>query len=301
MSYKLHENLVNPARQKSGIFRLLLGLVILTLIYLVLLTALLFALKLTMGGVWVSNLRPGVVTSPGQTLTLLGSFSTMTIAVGAVVLILHDRSPTTLLGGLRPAFDQFRRSIRGLFPYLVIVILLVFSSQDMQPHLAIGTWLTLLPITLVLLMVQVGAEELVFRGYLQSQLAALNAPTFVWILLPSVAFGLLHYDPATTGDLAPWIVLWAIFFGVAAADLTARYGTLGPAIAMHFVNNFAAITLMGVKDNLGGLNLYVYPFSISNTSKFMEMLPLETFALGLAYLSIRWAMASRVAISSADD
>ena len=301
MSYKLHENLVNPARQKSGIFRLLLGLVILTLIYLVLLTALLFALKLTMGGVWVSNLRPGVVTSPGQTLTLLGSFSTMAIAVGAVILILHHRSPTTLLGGLRPAFDQFCQSIRGLIPYLIIVILLVFSSQDMQPHLAIGTWLTLLPITLVLLMVQVGAEELVFRGYLQSQLAALNAPTFVWILLPSVAFGLLHYDPTTTGDLAPWIVLWAIFFGVAAADLTARYGTLGPAIAMHFVNNFAAITLMGVKDNLGGLNLYVYPFSISNTSKFTEMLLLETFALGLAYLSIRWAMAWRVAISSADD
>ena len=301
MSYKLHENLVNPARQKSGIFRLLLGLVILTLIYLVLLTALLFALKLTMGGVWVSNLRSGVVTSPGQTLTLLGSFSTMAIAVGAVVLILHHRSPTTLLGGLRPAFDQFCQSIRGLIPYLIIVILLVFSSQDMQPHLAIGTWLTLLPITLVLLMVQVGAEELVFRGYLQSQLAALNAPTFVWILLPSVAFGLLHYDPTTTGDLAPWIVLWAIFFGVAAADLTARYGTLGPAIAMHFVNNFAAITLMGVKDNLGGLNLYVYPFSISNTSKFTEILPLETFALGLAYLSIRWAMAWRVAISSADD
>ena len=301
MSYKLHENLVNPARQKSGIFRLLLGLVILTLVYLVLLTALLFALKLTMGGVWVSNLRSGVVTSPGQTLTLLGSFSTMAIAVGAVVLILHHRSPTTLLGGLRPAFDQFCQSIRGLIPYLIIVILLVFSSQDMQPHLAIGTWLTLLPITLVLLMVQVGAEELVFRGYLQSQLAALNAPTFVWILLPSVAFGLLHYDPTTTGDLAPWIVLWAIFFGVAAADLTARYGTLGPAIAMHFVNNFAAITLMGVKDNLGGLNLYVYPFSISNTSKFTEMLPLETFALGLAYLSIRWAMAWRVAISSADD
>ena len=301
MSYKLHENLVNSARQKSGIFHLLLGLVILTLIYLVLLTALLFALKLAMGSVWVGNLRPGVVTSPGQTLTLLGSFSTMAIAVGAVVLILHHRSPTTLLGGLRPAFDQFCQSIRGLIPYLIIVILLVFSSQDMQPHLAIGTWLTLLPITLVLLMVQVGAEELVFRGYLQSQLAALNAPTFVWILLPSVAFGLLHYDPATTGDLAPWIVLWAIFFGVAAADLTARYGTLGPAIAMHFVNNFAAITLMGVKDNLGGLNLYVYPFSISNTSKFTEILPLETFALGLAYLSIRWAMAWRVAISSADD
>ena len=301
MSYKLHENLVNPARQKSGIFRLLLGLVTLTLIYLVLLTALLFALKLALGGVWVGNLRPGVVTTPGQTLTLLGSFSTMAIAVGTVVLILHHRSPTTLLGGLRPAFDQFRQSIRGLFPYLIILILLVFSSQDMQPHLAIGTWLTLLPITLVLLMVQVGAEELVFRGYLQSQLAALNAPTFVWILLPSVAFGLLHYDPATTGDLAPWIVLWAILFGVSAADLTARYGTLGPAIAMHFVNNFAAITLMGVKDNLGGLNLYVYPFSISNSSKLMEILPLETFALGLAYLSIRWAMASRVAISSADD
>ena len=140
------------------------------------------------------------------------------------------------------------------------------------------------------MLVQVSAEELVFRGYLQSQLAALGLHKSIWIFLPAVLFGLLHYDPIIMGSAAPWIVLWTICFGVLAADLTARSGTLGPAVAFHFAVNFLSIGVIGFADYLGGLNLYSYSFSITDTVNLITYLPLDTIGMLLAYLSVRLAL-----------
>jgi membrane protease YdiL (CAAX protease family) len=140
------------------------------------------------------------------------------------------------------------------------------------------------------LLIQVSAEELLFRGYLQSQLAARGLHKSIWILLPSVLFGLLHYDPTVMGEAAPWIVIWTIGFGILAADLTARSGTLGPAIAFHFAVNFMAIALIGFGDYLGGLTLYIYPFSVTETERLMSYLPVDAIGMLLAYLSVRLAL-----------
>ena len=94
------------------------------------------------------------------------------------------------------------------------------------------------------------------------------------------------------GSAAPWVVLWAIGFGVLAADLTARSGTLGPAAAFHFAINFLSIGLVGISDYLGGLSLYVYPFSITDTFNLIAYLPLDAIGMLLAYFSVRIALRS---------
>jgi len=110
-----------------------------------------------------------------------------------------------LIGDFARAKGQFLRSAGSLF----------FGHgrgcyrklwQTFLPNLPLSQWLGLLPLTLAFLLIQVSAEELVFRGYLQSQLAALGLHRFVWIMIPSAIFGLLHYDPAVMGAAAPWIV-----------------------------------------------------------------------------------------------
>ena len=45
--------------------------------------------------------------------------------------------------------------------------------------------------------------------------------------LPSLLFGLLHYDPLTFGPNALPLAIWSAVFGLAAADLTARAGKTG--------------------------------------------------------------------------
>ena len=291
MTYKLHERLVAPARNKSDILRLIFGLVTITFLYMMMVMLGGHVVSVIMGDAWVQAIvnSPGL-TSPSQMLTILGSFGFMIIAVCLVVILLHHRSPMTLLGGFRLATTQFFKAMRNLLPYMALMVTLAFVTEELQPNLMLELWLSLLPLTLLFLLVQVSAEELVFRGYFQSQLAALGLHKSIWILLPAVLFGLLHYDPIIMGSAAPWVVLWAICFGVLAADLTARSGTLGPAVAFHFAVNFLSIGVIGIADYLGGLNLYSYSFSITDTVNLITYLPLDTIGMLLAYLSVRLAL-----------
>ena len=291
MSYKPHNRLVAPARQKSGVFRFTFGLTVTILLYAFLLALGSYALKLTMGNAWVGDLAaPGGVLTPGQTLTILGSFSFLIIAIGLVVILVHHRNPISLLGGLALTNSQFLLAMRGLVTYVGLAIIFLFLTEDFRQQLSFVLWLTLLPISVLFILIQVSAEELVFRGYIQSQLAALGAPRIIWILIPSILFGLLHYNPSAMNELAPWTALWAVGFGVLAADLTARNGTLGPAIALHFTNNFMALVVLGLEDFLGGLSLYVYPFSSTDTTELVSRMPNEAIGILVAYLFVRLAM-----------
>ena len=291
MSYEPHESLVAPAREKSDILRLIVGLVATALLYVVMLMLGGSLASIIMGDAWVQTaaMTPGL-TTPAQMLTILASFGFMIAAVCLAVILLHHRHPVTILGGWRPSGAQFLRSMRGLSPYLALIGAFTFFAEDLQSNLSFSLWLSLLPLTLFFLLIQVSAEELLFRGYLQSQLAARGLHKSIWILLPSVLFGLLHYDPTVMGEAAPWIVIWTIGFGILAADLTARSGTLGPAIAFHFAVNFMAIALIGFGDYLGGLTLYIYPFSVTETERLMSYLPVDAIGMLLAYLSVRLAL-----------
>ena len=293
MTYKLHERLVAPARNKSDILRLIFGLVMITMLYMVMVMLGGHVVSVIMGDAWMQEIAtsPGL-TSPGQMLTILGSFGFMIIAVCLVVILLHHRSPITLIGGFHIATVQFFQAMRNLLPYIALLVVFAFMAEDLQQNLTLGLWLSILPLTLLFLLVQVSAEELIFRGYLQSQLAALNLHKSVWVLLPAILFGLLHYDPIVMKSAAPWVVLWSICFGVLAGDLTARSGTLGPAVAFHFAINFLSIGVVGIGDYLGGLNLYFYPFSITDTSKLIAYLPLDTIGMLLAYFFVRLALRS---------
>ena len=293
MTYKLHERLVAPARNKSEILRLIFGLVMITMLYMVMVMLGGHVVSVIMGDAWMQAIAtsPGL-TSPGQMLTILGSFGFMIIAVCLVVILLHHRSPITLIGGFHIATVQFFQAMRNLLPYIALLVVFAFMAEDLQQNLTLGLWLSILPLTLLFLLVQVSAEELIFRGYLQSQLAALNLHKSVWVLLPAILFGLLHYDPIVMKSAAPWVVLWSICFGVLAGDLTARSGTLGPAVAFHFAINFLSIGVVGIGDYLGGLNLYFYPFSITDTSKLIAYLPLDTIGMLLAYFFVRLALRS---------
>ena len=94
-------------------------------------------------------------------------------------------------------------------------------------------------------------------------------------------------------DLGPnaWLVVaWASIFGLAAADLTARFGTLGPATALHFINNFGAILIPAPKGQFDGLALYAYPFTMEDKDAVLAMMPADLLFLVCGWLAIRLAL-----------
>jgi membrane protease YdiL (CAAX protease family) len=229
--------------------------------------------------------------TPRAVLINLFLFAFLITALAAALHALHNRSLLSVIGPLPLAIHQFRTTgFAVLALYVVISLLPAGDVMDPTPNLGFGTWLMLLPLTLLALLIQTGAEELVFRGYLQSQLAARFSHPAVWLLGPSLLFALLHYDPAVHDQNTWLVVTWAALFGLAAADLTARAGTLGPAIALHMINNLSAIAIAAPEGNFDGLALYTYPFSLDDSAALSAWAPVDFMTLFCSWLAARIAL-----------
>ena len=285
MRYDAHEQLVAPARPRARIWRLPVGIALIGVIYAILLAGwfmLEFAAGLPRTG------EGGLGTTPWTAMILLATFGFLFPGLWLTTRWLHRRRLRTLFGPRRAFLrDAGRTALAALAVYALGLLLPGGTDITPVPNRPFGDWaLWLLPAALALL-TQVAAEETLFRGYLQSQLAARFRSPVIWLILPAVAFGLLHYSAAEGGANATLLILPPIAFGLLAGDLTARSGTLGPAITLHFFNNFAAVLLVAPGTPLSGLALYRLPVEMSDPA-IRAHLPVE-----LAMMLVLW-LAARV-------
>lgn len=225
-------------------------------------------------------------------LFLLASFGLMTISVIIALRVAHLRGIAEVLGPSALFKQQFSAVLVILV--LVNVVVAVLPPWGMGGELEANTppvrWIVVLPFALIAIMVQVSAEEILFRGYLQQQLAARFSSPLVWGVVPAVLFGLGHYMPNEAGDNAYLFIIWAVIFGLMMADLTARAGTLGPAIAVHFVNNTAALLFVSLPDGLSGLSLFVTSFDMADTEQVRAWLPVDFAMMVVSWLAARLAL-----------
>ena len=211
----------------------------------------------------VSN--PGIIdeftyaSTPTAVRWTLATFAIYTGILLVTVRALHGISIGQLVGPVSAAWHEFCRVSLYLIPIYALLISPSVFEPEAQQQFSFTRWLLLLPATLPLIFVQISAEELVFRGYLQSHFAALTHHPIIWIGVPSFLFGLIHYDPLTAPYSAWAYVVWATCLGFVCADLTARSGTLGPAFAVHFINNVGAMVILAADTWLYGAALFVWP------------------------------------------
>jgi hypothetical protein len=291
--YDAHAAFFAPALASRQIWKLVVGFLAAGAIYLALNQIYFSALYALIGSestAFYDNLLAG--TTPGAMFILLGSFGLMTVGIAIVVRVLHKRSLASVLGPRNLFVPQFRSVI--LVCAILGVVVFVLPPWDMGgdfvPNMPLGRWSLLLPLSLIAVLVQVSAEEIVFRGYVQQQLAARFRSPLIWMVLPAALFALGHYLPEQAGENAAIIAIWAGVFGILMADLTARAGSLGPAIAVHFVNNVSAIVITSLPDDLSGLALYLTPFGMDDAAALRAWLPVDFALMFVAWLAARLAI-----------
>jgi membrane protease YdiL (CAAX protease family) len=92
------------------------------------------------------------------------------------------------------------------------------------------------------------AEEIFFRGYMQTRLA-LRLPRGVTVLITSLCFGVFHLD---------WLHgLLALILGLYLGWLTELTGSALPAVACHVINNTVFTVLTATWGTVGGFELNV--------------------------------------------
>ncbi len=293
MRYDPYEPLIEPARRTARLQLLITGVVMTVLTYILSVYLLAFLLDMLLpAGVWTSlSTELQSARTSATVLINLFIFALLSMSLAITLRALHQRDLLSLIGPLQHAVAQFRRVVTALLVlFAAAAILPLPGDMVLSAGVSFGPWVTLLPLTVLGLLIQTSAEEFAFRGYLQSQLAARFPHPLIWIGVPSLFFGFLHYDPELPGMNAAIVVLWATLFGAAAADLTARSGTLGPAIALHMVNNFSAIALAAPEGNFDGLALYTFPFSLASSEALMVWAPVDLMILLCSWLAARLAL-----------
>lgn len=285
MSYTRFQPMIDSAARRPQLWRLIAGVITVFAIATAW-TAGTFLAAERLWGVSVFGLIEG--NSPlGTALflsTVAGGFGVGTWISAAAW---QRRSLSDLIGRSARTLQDFVRAAMTTFVLAAIawIVFLPFA-EPLKPNLPFDQWLRWLPIALLLILLQTGAEELLFRGYLQSQLAARFRPIWVWLLAPSLLFGLLHYMPTETAGPGLLYVASTTLFGVIAADLTARTGSIGAAWGLHFANNCLAILVVVYLGAASGLGLYSAG-TIEDALTLSPLLLLDVGVLVLLWLVIR--------------
>lgn len=289
-AYAAHEALVADARARPELWRFLAGLVIVAALYMAL-NSVIFAL---IAGLIPPAQAQGFFrgSTAAGTLLVLVSFGFLIVGVAAAARVMQHRSLGHILGPRNLALQQFGR----VFLALLILGLVMFAlppygmGEPLIQNLALPVWLILLPLAACAVLIQTSAEEILFRGYIQQSLAARFQSPLIWMGVPSALFAAGHYAPELAGDNALIVAVWSCVFGLLASDLTARSGTLGPAIAMHFFNNLIALMFISLPDSLSGLALYLLPYEMSETDMLRQWLFVDFATMLVCWLTARIAL-----------
>jgi len=264
---KKFQDFYAPATKTKAPWRLLAGLILLATVYVLMFFLIGLIAVLILGEAKVASFAQMASNgdSPKGVILLLSSFVIAFFGLLLTVKLLHKRGLKSLLG---PCMSEVIRNFEIAFAFVFFLTLLstpIFAFIDLPAkNMEFFTWLKWMVLGVPLLLLQVTSEELVFRGYIQQQLAARFNSRLIWFVLPSVLFGLMHYDPGTMGSNAWLVVVSAAMFGLIAADVTARTGNLGAAIGLHFANNLYAVTIVSTDGSLSGLGLYKTSFSVTD-------------------------------------
>jgi len=135
-------------------------------------------------------------------------------------------------------------------------VLLVGAPE--RTDLPLTTWLVALgPLSLFILL-QATGEELIFRGYILQQLAARYRSPAIWAFMPSFLFRLPHYGNGEAIGVGWQYVTVTTLFGLTAAALVWRTGSLAAAMGLHTGMNIFSLSSVGLKGVVEGTQLYLY-------------------------------------------
>ena len=253
---------------RLGLWRLFLGIVLIVAGWLLWTVVLFIAFVLYQiaNGMGLDQALPEMQAfiesaSPASVTFQLATFFGVWPTTWLVLKLLHGQPFGTLFSPEgRMRWGDFGRGLMLAAGFWVITIAfgLAVVGVPERTDLPLNTWLLAFGPLAVMVFFQASAEELIFRGYILQQLAARWRSPLIWAVLPALLFGLAHYSSGTKLDVSWEYVAVTLFFGLAAAAMVWRTGSLAAAMGMHTGMNLFALSGVGVEGIVEGTQLFLY-------------------------------------------
>ncbi|MEM1275751.1 MAG: CPBP family intramembrane glutamic endopeptidase [Pseudomonadota bacterium] len=279
---------VGAGRKRVTLWRVLLGLVLVVALWI---AASVIGLMIPMvvsviqgdGQVTeiLENMSDGLILSTVapevQSLLILLTFLGLWLGVWAAARLFHRRGIASVLTARgRWSWGHFWLGfgVAGGFSIAMMILSLATGMVALPTQFNLFAWgLWILPL-FVAVFIQAGGEEVLFRGYIQQQMAARFRNPIAWLILPSLLFGVIHGGTDWQG-LAYIAITGTI--GIVTALTVWRTGSLAAAIGLHTGNNFAVFVVIGPE----GL-----PNIVADPTAAREMLNAVTVAVDLGFYGL---------------
>ncbi|MHA3914428.1 CPBP family glutamic-type intramembrane protease [Halovulum sp. GXIMD14793] len=222
-------------------------------------------------------------------VVMLVPFAVALIALVTCLRVIHARGLLSVLTS-RHCFDFRRVATAGLAWFVIAggLVLLAVPSELLSYQYKTSAFLPLLAITVLLLPLQVAAEEVLFRGYLLQAFARMFA-TPIWPLLMTTGlFAIVHLsNPEFRNGFAsvvPVYLLLSLFFGL----LTVLDDGLELAIGAHLANNlFTALVLSTSDGAMNTASIFQTQVAVIVSHLWVLLLAIP-LVLGLLHLRYRF-------------
>ena len=260
-----------PGSERSGFWRLFVGITLIVIGWLIWTVVVLssFVIFKLAGGFGVKEALSALsefiaATSPASVIFKLATFAGVWPTVGVVLKLLHRQRFGTLFspeGRIRWGDFCGGLLLAGGFWFITMAVGIALVGIPERTDLPLSIWAVALAPLALMVFFQASAEEMVFRGYILQQLAVRWRSPLVWGFLPAFLFGLAHYSSGAPLGIGWHYVAVTLMFGLAAAALVWRTGSLAAAMGLHTGMNMFSLSGIGLKGIVEGTQLYLYDAS----------------------------------------
>jgi len=171
-----------------------------------------------------------------------------------LIKTLHKRSLMDVINGGRSF--RWSRFMVGFFTWGIIIfatiIFSVFFNQDnYKIQFSVREFVPLVIISFIMLSLQSGSEEFLFRGYLVQGIAARTGSSFWVIVISSTLFAVVHGLNPEVKEFGFWLAIPLYFlFGAILAIITIMDNGIEMAIGFHSANNVLSAIFITSKSSV---------------------------------------------------
>lgn len=181
-----------------------------------------------------------------------GQFIPILIAV-IVAIYLFGRKPKTLITS-RNKFS-YGNLIVGMMSWGSILVLSSLLGWAANPDslkftFDLTTFIPALLVMILLMPIQVSAEEVFFRGYIPQTLSRTKISSGFVVLISSLLFALPHLLNPEAQAEPLWSLLAYSAMGFGWLVAAKWFGGLEIAIGAHFINNFFGLAIIGYENSV---------------------------------------------------
>nr|WP_319268011.1 CPBP family intramembrane glutamic endopeptidase [uncultured Draconibacterium sp.] len=194
----------------------------------------------------------GINPSLGLALMVI-PFIVMLVLSIVMIKSFHQRSLKDVINGGRP----FRKNrfwlgvaVWGAIMLILFSVQFIISPEELEFRFDPVSFIPLVFVAVLLIPIQSGTEEFIFRGYLAQGVAGWTKRVWLAILIPSVLFALMHGLNPEVKEHGFWMMMPSYFvFGLAFGITAVLDDGIELAIGIHAVNNTLGALLVSSKES----------------------------------------------------